>query len=118
MFGAAQKLYLWASKKANTRLAPVWLGVLFLFELVFFLPMDAILLLFCLENPSRRYYYAIMATFASLMTGVIGYGLGHIAWDVLQPYVLDRWISSSFFNHITAHYQAIQNWAVFLGALF
>lgn len=117
MAGAAQKLYIWASKKANSRLAPVWLGVLFLFELVLFLPMDAILLLFCLENPSRRYHYAAMATFASLITGIVGYCLGHVAWDFLQPYVLDRWISSSFFNRITEHYQAIQNWAVFLGAL-
>lgn len=117
MIGASQKFYAWASKKANTRFAPLWLGVIFLLELVFFLPMDAILLLFCLENPSRRYYYAMMATLASALTGITGYYLGHLAWDFLEPYVLDHWISSSMFNRITDHYQAIQNWAVFLGAL-
>jgi membrane protein YqaA with SNARE-associated domain len=117
MFGAAKKFYLWASLKTNSRFAPVWLGVIFLFELIFFIPLDAVLLLFCLENPARRYLYALMATLSSLMTGMIGYYLGHIAWDFLHPYILDHWISTSLFNRITIHYQAVQNWAVFLGAL-
>lgn len=117
MFGAAKKFYNWASLKAKQRLAPLWLGIIFLFELIFFIPMDAVLLVFCLENPSRRYFYAAMATVASALTGVIGYFLGHLLWDVLQPYVLDHLISSNFFNQICAHYLAIQNWAVFLGAL-
>jgi membrane protein YqaA with SNARE-associated domain len=117
MFGAANKLYAWASLKANKRLAPLWLGFIFLTELIFFIPMDAILLLFCLENPARRYYYAAMATLASVITGAIGYFLGHLAWDFLAPYVLDHLISASFFNQITEHYLAVQNWAVFLGAL-
>ncbi len=116
MFGAVKKLYQWASLKAKQRLAPLWLGFIFLTELVFFIPMDAILLLFCLENPARRYYYALMATLASIITGVIGYYLGHLAWDTLEPYILDKWISSSLFNRITDHYLAIQNWAVFLGS--
>ncbi len=116
MFGAAKKLYTWASLKANSRFAPLWLSCIFLLELVLFLPMDAILLLFCLENPSRRYLYALMAALASLFGGVIGYCLGHVAWDFLQPYILDHFISSDSFNRITQHYQASQNWAVFLGA--
>jgi membrane protein YqaA with SNARE-associated domain len=116
MFNAAKRLYEWASNKAKLRLAPLWLGVIFLTELIFFIPMDAILLLFCLENPARRYYYAAMATAASAITGTIGYFLGHIAWDFLQPYILDHWISMAFFNRITEHYLAVQNWAVFCGA--
>lgn len=117
MFGAAKRFYEWASLKAKKRFAPLWLGVIFLTELIFFIPMDAILLVFCLENPARRYFYALMATLASIVTGVVGYSLGHIAWDFLQPYILDHWISSSFFSQICAHYLAIQGWAVFFGAL-
>lgn len=116
MFNGAKKFYAWASLKAKKRFAPFWLGVIFLTELIFFIPMDAILLLFCLENPARRYYYAAMATLSSAITGATGYFLGHLAWDFLQPYVLDRWISSSFFNHICDHYMAVQNWAVFMGS--
>jgi membrane protein YqaA with SNARE-associated domain len=116
MFGKARSIYEWAALKAKKRFAPFWLGLIFLTELIFFIPMDAILLLFCLENPSRRYYYAMMATLASAVTGVIGYYLGHLAWDFLQPYVLGHLISTSFFTQLTEHYLAIQNWAVFLGA--
>ena len=117
MFGKARKIYEWASLKAKKRFAPFWLGVIFLTEMIFFIPLDAILLLFCLENPSRRYFYAFMATLASAITGAIGYFLGYLAWDFLGPYVLDRWISSSFFNQLCDHYQAVQNTAVFVGAL-
>jgi membrane protein YqaA with SNARE-associated domain len=116
MFSTARKFYQWASAKAKERLAPLWLGLIFLSELIFFIPMDAILLMFCLENPSRRYFYALMATVASIVTGVIGYCLGHAAWDFLEPYILDRWISSAFFNRLCDHYQAAEGWAVFIGA--
>jgi membrane protein YqaA with SNARE-associated domain len=117
MFGAAKKFYLWASSKAKERFAPIWLGIIYLTELIFFIPMDAILLVFCLENPSRRYHYALMATLASAITATAGYFLGHLLWDFLQPHVIDHWISSSFFNRITDHYLAVQHWAVFLGSL-
>ena len=117
MFGWAKKFYAWSAGKANSRFAPIWLGVIFLLELIFFLPMDAILLLFCLENRPRRYYYAFMATLSSAITGIVGFFLGHLAWDFLQPYILDHWISTAFFTRITDHYLAVQNWAVFLGAL-
>jgi len=117
MFGKARKFYDWAAEKAKKRFAPFWLGVIFLTELVFFIPMDAILLMFCLENPPRRYFYALMATLASAITGATGYFLGHLAWDFLGPYVLDHWISSDFFQRICAHYMEVQNVAVFVGSL-
>ncbi|CAM0117189.1 YqaA family protein [Rhabdochlamydiaceae symbiont of Dictyostelium giganteum] len=117
MVGSSQKIYLWAAQKARHPLAPVWLSMVFLLELILFIPMDAILLLFCLENPSKRYLYALMATLSAVVTGAIGYGLGFMMWDVLKPYVLDHLVSSTFFYRITDYYQKIQHIAVFLGAL-
>jgi membrane protein YqaA with SNARE-associated domain len=117
MFGFAKKIYAWASQKANSRFAPLWLGVIFFLELIFLIPMDAILLLFCLENPKRRYIYASVATLASLSSGIVGYFLGMAAWDLISPYVLDRMFSTSFFERICSHYLANQHSAVFLGSL-
>ncbi|MBS0649140.1 MAG: DedA family protein [Verrucomicrobia bacterium] len=117
MFGFAKKIYEWASRKANSPFAPLWLGVLFFLELVFILPMDAILLLFCLENPKRRYLYALVATVGSISCAVVGYFLGKAAWDFLSPYVLDRMISTSFFERICNHYLSHQHPAVFVGSL-
>jgi membrane protein YqaA with SNARE-associated domain len=118
MFGFAKKIYDWAAQKANSRFATLWLGLIFFLEIFFFLPMDAVLLLFCLENPSRRYTYAMVATGASLASGLMGYLLGMIAWDYLSPYVLDHLISNSFFESINRHYLDHQHLAVFLGSLF
>jgi len=116
MFGFAKKIYNWASQKANSRFAPLWLGIIFFLELIFFLPMDALLLFFCLENPSRRYQYAFMATMGSLASGLVGYLIGMAAWEVIHPYVLDRLFSTSFFENLSHHYQAHQNLAVFTGS--
>jgi membrane protein YqaA with SNARE-associated domain len=116
MFGFAKKIYDWAAKKANSRFAGLWLGVIFFLEIFFFLPMDAILLLFCLENPAKRYRYALIATGASLASGLFGYLLGLVAWDYLGPYVLDHLISNGLFERITQHYQDHQHTAVFLGS--
>jgi membrane protein YqaA with SNARE-associated domain len=116
MFGFAKKIYDWASRKANSPFAPLWLGVIFFLELFFLLPMDAILLVFCLENPRRRYMYAIVATAASIASAVAGYFIGLAAWDFVSPYVLDHLISTSFFERIHGHYLDYQHWAVFLGS--
>jgi membrane protein YqaA with SNARE-associated domain len=115
--GIAKKIYDWASKKANSRHSTLWLGVVFFLELVFFLPMDAILLLFCLENPTKKYQYAFVATAASAASAFVGYILGFAAWEALSPYLLDHVISTSFFERLSHHYQDHQHTAVFLGSL-
>jgi membrane protein YqaA with SNARE-associated domain len=116
MFGFAKKIYNWASLKANSRFAPLWLGVIFFLELIFILPMDAILLLFCLENPRKRYWYALVAGTASIASAFVGYYVGLAAWDFVSPYVLDRLISTSFFERVHGHYLDYQHWAVFFGS--
>jgi len=117
MISRARKLYSWASQKAQDRFAAVWLGCVFLMELVLFVPLDAILALFCLENPSRRYLYASVATAASLITASAGYLLGALAWDAIGPFLLKHLMSADFFQRVCQHYQAYQNGAVFLGSL-
>jgi membrane protein YqaA with SNARE-associated domain len=117
MFGFAKKIYDWASRKANSRFSSLWLGIVFFLELIFLIPMDALLLLFCLENPKNRYVYVIVATGASVASGIVGYLLGLAVWDFLSPYVLDHLISTSFFERISHHYQTHQHAAVFLGSL-
>src|SRR5271168_2321737 len=102
---SAKRIYNWAAIKANARFAPFWLGCIFLLELIFFLPLDAILVLFCLENPSRRYFYAIIARITSTLSGIAGYALGIWAWDLVGPYVINHLISTSFFNHLCTQYQ-------------
>lgn len=113
----SKKLYDWASRKAQSRFSALWLGLIFFLEMVFFLPLDAILLLFCLENPSQKYRYSLVATSASVASSLVGYLLGFALWEAINPYVLDHLISTSFFERISFNYQQYQHFAVFVGSL-
>lgn len=111
-----KKIYHWAAKKAHSNYSPLWLGVIFLLEMALFIPLDAILMLFCLENPRKKYLYVTIATLISAFSGLVGYCLGLMLWDAIGPYVLAHLISPGFFNHLAQHYQFHQNWAVFVGS--
>jgi len=115
MIKPARKIYDWAMQKAHSPHALLWLGVIFLLEIVFFLPLDALLLLFCLENTAKRFLYPIIAAFGSMLSGFIGYGIGFFVWDLIGPFTLEYLISPSFFERLIGHYQFYQHAAVFLG---
>ncbi len=112
------RLYAWAIQKANSPKASLWIGLLFFLELVLFVPLDTILLFFCLQNRSRIFLYVGIAAVASLASGVIGYLMGHFLWDLLGSYIVPYLISTSQFDRISTHFQAYENWAVFFGAFF
>jgi membrane protein YqaA with SNARE-associated domain len=109
------RLYLWAIQKASSPKAPLWIGLLFVLELFLFIPLDAILMFFCLQNRSRIFLYASIATIASLASGLIGYLLGHFLWDLIGPYVVPHVITTASFDKISSQFQSYENWAVFFG---
>jgi len=117
MIRPARKIYDWAAGKAQSRFAPFWLGVVFLFELILFIPFDAILMLFCMQNPQRRFFYASAATLASLGTATIGYFAGYWLWDAIGSFVVGHVISEQFFARLVDHYSNHEHLAVFIGSL-
>ena len=110
-----KKIYDWASRKALSRWAPLWLAFIFILEMFLFLPMDALLILFCMHNPKRRYTYALVATLSSIFIGLIGYALGYWLWDSIGGFVTQYLISPSFFERLVTHYNDYEYLAVFLG---
>lgn len=110
------KLYSWASRRVHAPFASLWLGLLFFLEIIIFLPLDGILVLYCLERPSRKYLYVLIATLASTCAAVAGYFIGIYLWETWGPFILKHLISSSFFEQLRAHYQQYESWAVFIGA--
>lgn len=116
MFKWVRKIYDWATQKAYSTKAPLWIGVVFLLELILFLPLDALLMLFCWENPKKRFIYAGIATLASTLVGLAGYLFGHLLWDAIGPFVIAHLISPAFFERLVSHYQSHQNLAVMVGS--
>lgn len=111
------RLYSWAIDKASSTKAPFWLGLLFSMELFLFIPLDAILMFFCLQKRSHIFLYILIATIASTLSGLIGYLFGHFLWDLVGNWVVPHLISSGSFERMSGHIQHYENWAVFFGAL-
>jgi membrane protein YqaA with SNARE-associated domain len=112
----ARIAYNWACRKALSPMAPLWLVLIFFLEMFLFLPMDALLMLFCLHNPQRRFIYAAVAALSSLVIGLIGYGIGYLLWDTAGQFMIDHLISKDFFNRLVDHYNAHEFVAVFFGS--
>jgi len=111
------RLYNWAMQKANSEKAPFWIALLFALELVLFIPLDAVLMFFCLQNRKNIFLYVGIAAIASTLSGLIGYLLGHFLWDLIGSYVVPHFISTAFFNKISLQFQHYEVWAVFFGSL-
>ena len=111
------KLFNWAIQKTESSKAPLWVGIIFFLELFLFIPLDAVLMFFCLQNRKKTFLYVAIAALASTLSGLIGYLLGHFLWDLVGPYVVPHLISTVAFDRISHHFQIYGSWAVFIGAL-
>ncbi len=111
------KLYNWALLKASSTRAPLWLALLFALELFLLIPLDAVLMFFCLQKRSNILLYIMIATLASTLSGLVGYLFGHFLWDLIGGWVVPHLISTSTFARFSAHFQLYETGAVFLGGL-
>jgi membrane protein YqaA with SNARE-associated domain len=112
----ARKVYEWACQKAFSPMAPLWLALIFFLEMFLFLPMDALLMLFCMHNPKRRFTYAAVATLSSVVIGLIGYWVGFYLWDSVGAFVTKHLVSADFFTRLVDHYNSYEFLAVFAGS--
>ena len=112
-----QPLYQWALRKAHSPRAPFWVALLFGLELVLFIPLDAVLMFFCLQKRSRTLLYVLIAALFSVVSGVMGYLVGCFLWDLVGSFVIPYLISPAFFARISSHFQTHESLAVFFGAL-
>ncbi|MBI3508362.1 MAG: DedA family protein [Chlamydiia bacterium] len=110
-------IYTWATAKANSSRAPFWVGLIFFLEIFLFLPLDALLIFFCLQNRKNTWVYVLMAAAASTLSGLMGYFVGHFLWDLVGSYVVPHLISASTFQRVSGHFQDYEKWAVFFGSL-
>lgn len=109
-------LYTWATEKATSDKAPYWVGLIFFLEIALILPLDAILMFFCMQNRKNTFLYVAIAALASTVSGLIGYFLGHFLWDLVGPYIVPYLIPTAAFERVAERFQAYENWAVFFGS--
>lgn len=88
-------------------MAPRILSALSFAESSFFpVPPDVMLGPMCLAQPRRGWAFALNCTLSSVAGGVLGYLLGRLAFDWLQPWLLESAYSGAFENAV----QAFETW--------
>lgn len=110
-----RKIYDWMSAKVESPYAIWWLAVLFFVESSFLvIPVDPLLILFCVERTKRSFFYAFVATVASVFGGLFGYFIGAVLWKSVGVTLVTWVISETTFYNIVAKYKMNQHWAIFL----
>lgn len=90
MSALLRRLYDWTLSLAARKTAEAWLAVIaFVESSIFLVPADVLFLPMALARPARAYRYAVIATVASTLGGIAGYGLGYLAYEAVARPVLD-----------------------------
>jgi membrane protein YqaA with SNARE-associated domain len=110
-----RRTYDWMGTKVHSPYGIWWLAGLFFIESsVFPIPVDPLLILFCVENNKRSFYYATVCTVASVVGGAFGYFIGAVLWKSIGLVLVSWLISEQTFYGLVAKYKIYQNWAVFI----
>ena len=115
-----RRLYDWVLHWAETPYGPTALFVLAMAESSFFpIPPDPLLIALCLGAAGKSFRFAAVATLASVVGGVIGYGLGAGFWHVAEAwfYGYVPGVTPEAFDRVQALYDQYDFWAVFLAGL-
>lgn len=118
--GPIRRLYEWVLHWAETPYGLPALALLTLAESSFFpIPPDPLLMALCLGAASRSLKFATVATAASVVGGMIGYGIGALVWlgvsDIFFAYVPG--VTPEAFSGVQDLYLQYDFWAVFLAGL-
>ncbi|WP_374414166.1 YqaA family protein [Novosphingobium colocasiae] len=84
-----RRLYDWTLAKAAHRHAEWWLAAFAFMEASFFpVPPHPLLGLMCLAEPKKAIRFAAIATLASVAGGLLGYAIGHFAFEAFGDALL------------------------------
>jgi membrane protein YqaA with SNARE-associated domain len=83
------RLYQWTLAKAAHAHAERWLFAFSFMESSFFpIPPHPLLGLMCLARPERALRFGFICTLASVLGGMLGYGIGHFLYEAVGQQIL------------------------------
>lgn len=107
-------LYAKAMRWARHPHAPWYLGGLSFAESSFFpVPPDVMLAPMSLAQPGRAWRFALLTTVTSVLGGVLGYLIGMLAFDMIEPLLADAGYHEKYLQ-ARAWFDRWGFWAVFL----
>ena len=118
--GWVRRLYDWVLHWADTPYGLKALAILALVESsVFPIPPDPLLVALCLGAAGRALRFAAVATVMSVLGGMLGYGIGAVAWSSVSGFFFEYvpGVTPEAFATVQGHYDRWDFWAVFVAGL-
>ncbi|WOC16571.1 YqaA family protein [Pseudochrobactrum sp. MP213Fo] len=85
-----RRLYDWTISLAGRKSAAVWLAIIaFLESSVFLIPADVLFVPMGIARPRKVWHYALLATIMSVLGGILGWYIGHYAYEAVAKPVLE-----------------------------
>lgn len=112
-----KKLYDWVLHWADTPYGPLALFLLALAESSFFpVPPDPLLIALCLGAIKKSWRFALYASVASVIGGIIGYLIGYGIWGIVDSFFFKYvpGFTESLFQRVMVNYNEYGFWYVFL----
>ena len=109
-----RRLYDWMGRQVHKPYAMPLFSFLFFVEAIFFVPVDPLLILFCVENQKRSLYYAAIATISSVLGGAAAYYIGYEFWELFGKKLIAWATTPQTFEHIKLRYEQYESWAVLI----
>lgn len=115
MITKLKDLYAWAGSKTQTPYGvPLLFTLFFLESFILLMPVDPLLILFCLQNQRRSWYYASIATVASTLGGLTGFIIGGLLWHQVGQHLVCLLLKPATFDYARQTYAHYQHWAVLI----
>jgi membrane protein YqaA with SNARE-associated domain len=113
-----QRAYHWTMRMAAHRKAPQALfWVSFAESSAFPVPPDAMLIPMVLADRSRAWYYAFVATVASVLGGIVGYAIGYFLYETLGVWLINAYGLARQFEAYRAAYNEWGLWIILIKGL-
>ncbi len=113
-----RRLYDWVIHWAETPYAVPALFLLAFAESSFFpIPPDVLLIALAVSIPRKSFYYALICLIASVVGGMLGYGIGLFAYDTIGIKIVEFYHGQPIMAKIQNWYDTYGFWGILIAAI-
>ncbi|WP_296581509.1 YqaA family protein [Xanthobacter sp.] len=113
-----RKLYDWIIAYSSKPSAPWALAIVaFAESSVFPVPPDVLQVPMTLARPDKAWRYALIATIASVLGGLVGYAIGALLYDSVGKFLIDLYGYGQKVDQFRAAYAHYGHWVILLKGL-
>ena len=113
-----KNLYHWTLSLAQSRHAPLALGLIAFAESSFFpIPPDALLVPMSVAQPKKAWTYALICTLGSVLGGILGYAIGALLFDSVGQWLINLYGYGEKMGALKTIYDEYGAWFILLKGL-